>query len=47
MSEGTGFSKVKESYKCIICNYYYFVVVNFRFQLKVCNGCNDIMLKKL
>ena len=33
------------NWNCIICNYYYILGVNFRFQLKVCNGCHDIMQK--
>ena len=36
-SEGTDFYKTKESRKCIICNYYYFFKINFRFQPKVCD----------
>ena len=33
------------NWNCIICNYYYILGVNFRFQLKVCNCCHDIMQK--
>lgn len=27
--------------ECIICQQWYFVKVNFRFQPKLCNGCHD------
>lgn len=29
------------------CNYYYFVTVNFRFYLKECAGCHDLMQKAI
>ena len=35
VSEGIGDNKSSKSYNCIICNYYYFLKVNFRFQLRV------------
>ena len=40
ISEGIDANKTKESNRCIIYNYYYFLKVNFRFQTKKCNGCN-------
>ena len=33
-SEGSDTNKANNSCKCIICNYYYFLKVNFRFQSK-------------
>ena len=42
-SEVTDFNKTNESRKCIICNYCYFLKVNFRFLPKICNGCHDLM----
>ena len=38
-------NETKESSRCIISNYYCFLEVNHRFQLKVCNGCYDVMQK--
>ena len=32
--EGIGVNKTNESSRCIICNYYYFLKANFRFQPK-------------
>ena len=37
------FNKSNKSRKCIICNYYYFLKVNFRFQSRVCDGCHDLL----
>ena len=45
MSEGIDINKTNESRRCIICTYYYFFTVNFRFQLKVCNECHDLIGK--
>ena len=36
--------KTNESWRCIICNYYSFKV-NFKFQSKASNGCNDLIQK--
>ena len=46
MFEGTDVNKTNESRRCIICNYYYLLKVNFRFQLKACDGCHDLMQKE-
>ena len=39
VSEGTDVNKTNKSRRCIICNYYYFLKINFRFQPKPCDGC--------
>ena len=36
-----------ESRKCFICNYYYLLKVNFIFQRKACDRCNDLMQKAI
>ena len=33
------------SRECIICNYWYFLEINFRFDPKVCNSCHVLMQK--
>ena len=46
MYEGIDVDKTNESCRCIIYNFYYFLKINFRFQLKVCNiyhACNCIV----
>ena len=43
MSQGIDFDQTNEPRKCITCNYYYFLKINFRFQPKVCN----VLMQKL
>ena len=35
ISKGIDDNETNDSHKCIICNYYYFLKVNFRFKPKV------------
>ena len=40
VSERVGLNKTNEALNVfIICHYYYFLKVNFRFQPKVCDDC--------
>ena len=43
MSQGIDFNQTNELCKCIICNWYYFLKINFRFRPKVCDGCHNLM----
>ena len=43
-NEGIDFNKSKESIKCMICRYYYFKSVGFKYQPYVCNGCHDFYM---
>ena len=45
MSVEIDVNKTNESHRWIICNYYYFLEVNFRFQTKLCDGCHKSMQK--
>ena len=38
-SEGIDVSKTDSFHECIICYYWYFLGINFKFQPKVFNGC--------
>ena len=40
-SEGIDFNIKEDSVKCMICNYYYFKDIGFKYQPYVCNGCHD------
>ena len=40
VSEGTGFNKTGESKECMLCHYWYFKEVGYKFQPYVCNGCH-------
>ena len=48
-SEDIDFNKGKNSeslhsVKCMICNYYYFKDIGFKYQPYVCNGCHDFSM---
>ena len=34
-----------KSKECDICHYWYFFDKNFNYELYLCNGCHDIMMK--
>ena len=36
--------KRKASKKCIICHYWYFKNIGYKFEPHVCNGCHDILM---
>ena len=39
VSEEIDVNNATDLCECIICHYWYFLEINFRFQSKVCNGC--------
>ena len=43
MSEGIDVSKTDVSFECIICNCWYFLDMNFKFDSQGCNGCHNLM----
>ena len=44
ISEGTDFDKTNKSVKCMICHYWYFKDIGFKYQPYVCNGCHDFIM---
>ena len=44
---GTKSNKTEGLRECIVCHYWYFININFRFQPEVCNGCHDLMQKAM
>ena len=42
--EGTEFNKTSKSKECDICHYCCFLNKGFKFQPKVCNGCNNLVM---
>ena len=40
-SEDIDCNKGENSVKCMICNYYYFKDIGFKYQRYFCNGCHD------
>ena len=47
ISEGTDTNKTNCSHECIICHYWYFLRLSFRFQSEVSNGCHDMTQKSI
>ena len=45
MSEKIDANKNNGLEECIICHYWYFLNINFRFQLEVCSGCHNLSRK--
>ena len=43
-SEEIDFNKTKLSLKCMICHYWYFKNIGFKYQPYVCNGCHDFSM---
>ena len=41
ISEGSDFDKTNKSVECMICHYWYFKSVGFKYQPYVCNGCHN------
>ena len=44
ISEGIDFNKASKSLECMICHYWYFTDVRFKYQPYVCNGCHDFSM---
>ena len=42
---GTDVNKTNGLLESIIYNYWYFLDINFRFQMEVCNGCRHLIKK--
>ena len=45
LSEGIDVNKNKGLRECIICHYWFFLEVNFKFQPKVCDVCHNLKQK--
>ena len=41
-SEGIDINKSNKSKECMICHYWYFKEIGFKFQPYACNGCHDL-----
>ena len=44
ITEGIDFNKTSKSLECIICHYWYFKDVGFKYQSYVCNTCQDLSM---
>ena len=43
-SKGIDFNNSNESIKCMICGYYYFKDIGFKYQPYVCNECHEFSM---
>ena len=44
VSEGIDTNKTRASKECMLCHYWYFKEVGFKFELHVCNKCHDVLM---
>ena len=44
VSEGIDTNKTRLSKECMLCHYWYFRDVGFKFQPHVCNKCHDVLM---
>ena len=44
VSKGIDLNKSDKSKECIICHYWYFKDIHYKYQPDVCNGCHDFSM---
>ena len=44
VSEGIDINKTSESKECMLCHYWYFKDVGYKFQPYLCNGCHAVSM---
>ena len=44
VSTGTDLNKSDKSKKCMICHYWYFKNIGYKYEPYVCNGCHDLSM---
>ena len=44
ISEGIDFDESNKSVECMICHYWYFKDIGFKYQPYVCNRCHDFSM---
>ena len=42
-SKGIDVNKTSLSKECMLCHYWFFKDIGFRFEPHVCNGCHDLL----
>ena len=47
VSKGIDVSKTSESKECNVCHYWYFLNIDFKFELNVCNRCHDLLMMSM
>ena len=44
ISDGIDFDKTNNSVECMICHYWYFNDIGFKYQPYICHGCHDFSM---
>ena len=44
ISEGIDINITDASKECMLCHYWYFKDIGYKFEPHVCNGCHDILI---
>ena len=44
VSEGIHLNKSDKSKECMICHYWYFKDIGYKYEPHVCNGCHDLSM---
>ena len=44
VSEGIDINKTSPSKDCMLCHYWHFKDVGYKFELHVCNKCHDVLM---
>ena len=44
ISEGIDLDKTRPSKECMLCHYWYFKDVGYKFEPNVCNKCHDVLM---
>ena len=44
VSKGIDLNKSDKSKECMICHYWYFKDIDYKYQPHVCNGCHDLSM---
>ena len=44
VSEGIDTNKTSASKECMLCHFWYFKDVGFKFELHICNKCHDVLM---
>ena len=44
ISEGTDLNNSDKSKECMICHYWYFKDLRYKYEPHVCNGCHDLSM---
>ena len=44
VSEGIDLNKSDKSKECMICHYWYFKDIGYKYEPHVCNGCHNLLM---